>query len=223
MRIGVNMITGKMLLIKAIMAFTTVLAAAIMYRRSKNIGCLVFVAWVMLAVSPVFEFFIDPFNAGGTPMAMIPKWKRDWWTARTYVDPVLLSISALFIAFRHNKDQLDDTPNSSGQLLIGWLSPAFLIGVISIKVLPLLVYIIIGGSRSDGFAAAGAGWFAMLGGYMVVVIYTYLSLPSFAVAIIKFGNREITSYMKLSTVIQIITYVISAVVFKGYLILARFL
>jgi len=214
------MITTKFLLVKVIMALSAVLASCVMFRRTRNAGWLIFVAWVMIAVSNVFEHYIDPFNGGVRPMSAIPQWQRDWWTARSFIDPLLLCISMLFIAFGKREDKLD-TPQSSGQILIGWLVPAFSVGFVCTIAFPYLMFILIGGTKAEGFAAAGAGWFAMLGGYMITVIYVYLSLPSFAFSIIRYGDRDSTAFMKMSAVVQICTYLVSAASFAGYIAIAK--
>jgi len=214
------MITTQFLLVKLVMALSAILAAGVMYRRSHNPGWLFFVAWVMIATSNIFEHYIDPFNAGGTPMHMIPKWKRDWWTVRSYIDPILLCLSMLFIAFRKHEAH-QDTLKNCGQLIGGWLVPTFFVGFIGTIAFPYLMFVVIGGTKTEGFAAAGAGWFAMLGGYMIIVIYVYLSLPSLAFTIIRYGDRDSMTFMKRSAIIQLCIYVASAASFAGYIAIAK--
>jgi hypothetical protein len=95
------------------------------------------------------------------------------------------------------------------------------VGVACTVALPYLIFIAIGGAHTSGFAAAGGGWFALLGGYIVTIIYVYLSLPGFAFSIIRYGDEESKPYMKKAAIVQMLTYFVAACLFAGYIAIIK--
>lgn len=114
-------LSTSLVVVKAFMAFSAVFAAGVMFRRTRNVGWLVFVIWILLATSYIFEQCVDPLGGGGTPANMIPKWKRNWWSTRTYLDPLALAISVILIAVgRRDGNSIEET--GFLRIIIGWLA-----------------------------------------------------------------------------------------------------
>lgn len=207
--------------INAIMAFSAMFAAGIMYRRTRNWGWLLFIVWVLLATSHVFEQLVDPFNSGVRPANAVPTWRQSWWIFRPYLDRLTLAISVLAIAIDPNKNSESTEISNYLRLVIGWIVPAVMVGVACTVALPYLIFIAIGGTHTSGFAAAGGGWFALLGGYIVTIIYIYLSLPGFALSIISYGDEDSKTYMKKAAIVQVLTYFVAACLFAGYIAIIK--